>query len=137
MTLTELWKLLDQLEKAFLGISLFVIVIGFLTILISLYMSLNERQREMAILRSVGVSVREITTLLFVEALLLSLFGAILGFVLQYGALTLLGLLLKRSIHFMYLYQRQLLESFLSLVPSFCLVDYLDLFLQLKLIESH
>ena len=80
MTLTELWKLLDQLEKAFLGISLFVIIIGFLTVLISLYMSLNERQREMAILRSVGVSVREITSLLFVEALLLSLFGAIMGF---------------------------------------------------------
>lgn len=87
LTLSELWSLLDQLENAFLGISVFVIIIGFLSILISLYMSLNERQREMAILRSVGVSAKEITLLLLVEATVLSVIGAISAFVLQYGLL--------------------------------------------------
>jgi putative ABC transport system permease protein len=87
MTLTELWGMLDQLEKAFLGISFFVIVIGFLTILISLYMSLDQRQREMAILRSVGVSAKKITMLLLIEATILSVIGALCGFLLQYSLL--------------------------------------------------
>lgn len=95
VTLTELWSLLDQLENAFLGISLFVIVIGFLTILISLYMSLNERKREMAILRSVGVSVKEITLLLLTEATLLSIIGATTGFIFQYGLLFIISPILE------------------------------------------
>ena len=95
MTLTELWGLLDQLENAFLGISLLVIIIGFLTILISLYISLNERRREVAILRSVGVSVKEITLLLVIEATLLSIMGAILGLILQYLLLGIAGPLLE------------------------------------------
>lgn len=91
MTLTELWGMLDQLENAFVGISFFVIVIGFLSILIALYMSLNERQQEMAILRSVGVSARQIVGLLLSEAFFLSLMGGIFGFVLQYGILIVIG----------------------------------------------
>lgn len=97
MALTELWSLLDQVEKAFLGISFFVIGIGFLSILISLYMSLNERQREMAILRSIGVSAREITFMLLTEAAILSLMGALFGFVMQYLALSLLKPILENE----------------------------------------
>jgi putative ABC transport system permease protein len=91
VTLTELWGMLDQLESAFLGVSFFVVVIGFLTILISLYMSLDQRQREMAILRSVGVSAKEITLLLLVEATILSIIGTLLGLILQYFILFSIG----------------------------------------------
>lgn len=91
MTLTELWGMLDQLENAFIGISFFVIIIGFLSILIALYMSLNERQQEMAILRSVGVSAKQIVGLLLSEAFFLSLMGGVFGFALQYLILVLIG----------------------------------------------
>lgn len=91
MTLTELWGMLDQLENAFVGISFFVIIIGFLSILIALYMSLNERQQEMAILRSVGVSAWQIVGLLLSEAFFLSLMGGLLGFILQYTILLGMG----------------------------------------------
>jgi putative ABC transport system permease protein len=84
MALTELWGLLDQLEKAFQGIGLFVILIGFLSVLISLYMSLNERKREMAILRSLGVSTGKITLLFLGEATFLALIGAVVGHGLHY-----------------------------------------------------
>lgn len=95
MTLTELWSLLDQLEKAFLGISFFVVIIGFLSVLISLYMSLNERQREMAILRSVGVSASKITGLLIAEATFLSIIGCLMGFLFQYVFLWILNPILE------------------------------------------
>ena len=84
MTLTELWGLLDQLEQAFLGIGLFVILIGFLSVLISLYMSLNERKREMAILRSIGVTTGKITMLFLIEATLLAFLGGVVGYTLHY-----------------------------------------------------
>ena len=84
MTLTELWGLLDQLEKAFLGISFFVVIVGFLSVLISLYMSLNERKREMAILRSIGVSPGKITGLLIMESTFLAIVGCLFGFILHY-----------------------------------------------------
>ncbi len=91
MTLTELWGMLDQLENAFIGISFFVIIIGFLSILIALYMSLNERKQEMAILRSVGVSAKQIVGLLLSEAFFLSFMGGIFGFILQYILLGVIG----------------------------------------------
>lgn len=84
VVLTELWGLLDQLEKVFLAVSGFVIVIGFFTILISLYMSIDQRRRELAILRSVGVSAGKITSLLLMEAFLLSAAGALAGCLFQF-----------------------------------------------------
>lgn len=95
LTLAELWGLLDQLKNAFLGVGFFVIIIGFLSIFIALYMSLNERQREMAILRSIGVSPSQITLLLFYEATLLSVLGAIMGFILQYLLLAMINPILE------------------------------------------
>ena len=49
----------------------------------------------MAILRSVGVSAKEITLLLFAEASLLSIIGAISGFALQYILLSIVGPILE------------------------------------------
>ena len=95
MTLTELWGILDQLEKALLAISFFVIIVGFLTVIIALFMSLDQRQREIAILRSIGASALQIAALLLVEAILVTLTGAILGFAMQYGLLYLLSPILE------------------------------------------
>ena len=84
MALGELWEILDQLEQVFFGIGLFVIVIGFFTILIALFLSLEQRHKEMLILRSLGVSGKKITLLLLAEASLLSFIGVVSAFVLQY-----------------------------------------------------
>ena len=87
MALGELWEILDQLERVFFGIGLFVIVIGFFTILIALFLSLEQRQKEMFILRSLGVSATRITFLLLAEAALLSAIGVLTAFFLQYAIL--------------------------------------------------
>jgi putative ABC transport system permease protein len=91
MTLAELWGMLSQVENALILISLFVIVLGFFSILISLYMSLNQRTRELSILRSIGVSAQKITILLVLEAFFLSLIGAVFGFGLQYLTLIIIN----------------------------------------------
>lgn len=121
VVLTQLWGLLDQLEKAFLGISLFVIIIGFLTILISLYMSLNERKREMAILRSLGVSAKEITFLLFTEAFILSFIGVTLGFLVQYLLLFIFGPILEDLYGFYLVISKPTVRE---LIISLCFIGF-------------
>jgi putative ABC transport system permease protein len=50
---------------------------------------LNERRRELAILRSVGARPRHLFALLVAEAATLSVLGASLGLILLYGVLAL------------------------------------------------
>jgi putative ABC transport system permease protein len=53
--------------------------------LIALYTSLNERRREMAILRALGAGPIKILFLLVLESSLLTFFGILLGVAMTYG----------------------------------------------------
>jgi putative ABC transport system permease protein len=54
---------------------------------VSIYNSLNERRREMAILRSVGAGPRLIFALMIIEAVLLTVLGAAIGVATMYSLL--------------------------------------------------
>jgi len=56
-TLSELWRALGHFETILLIVSLLVLVAGLLSMLTMLISTLNERRREMAVLRAVGVHV--------------------------------------------------------------------------------
>jgi putative ABC transport system permease protein len=71
-------------------VAAFVLVAGLLGMLTALLTSLNERRREMAILRSVGARPGQIFGLLVSEAAFLALLGAVAGLALQQGLLALL-----------------------------------------------
>lgn len=86
----QLWALIGNVETALLIISSMVVFVAILGMLISIMASLNERRREMAILRAIGASPIEIFTLLAFEALTLSILGIIVGFVSVFGAMLLL-----------------------------------------------
>ena len=84
VALQQLWDLVDVVEIALLAISGFVVLGGLLGMLMAILTSLNERRREMAILRSVGARPWHIFGLLVSEAGLLALAGVILGFATLY-----------------------------------------------------
>ncbi|MCG8435109.1 MAG: FtsX-like permease family protein, partial [Gammaproteobacteria bacterium] len=86
VALSELWQMMSVAERALAIISGFVIFVGLVGILTSILTSLNERRREMAILRSVGARPRHIVLLLVSEAALLAFVGSVLGIALLYGA---------------------------------------------------
>ncbi len=86
----QLWALIGNVETVLLIISSMVVFVAILGMLISIMASLNERRREMAILRAIGASPIEIFTLLAFEALTLSILGIIVGFVSVFGAMLLL-----------------------------------------------
>ena len=87
VALQELWQLMGTAETALTAVSLFVLLAGLLGMSTMLLASLNERRREMAILRSVGARPVHIFSLLASEAVLLTLLGTILGLALLYLAL--------------------------------------------------
>lgn len=84
VALAELWSLLSVAEHALLIISAFVVATGLIGMLTSILMSLNERRREMAILRSVGARPVHIFSLMMTEAGLLAAIGCTLGVSLLY-----------------------------------------------------
>ncbi len=77
--LAELWQVMSTAERVLLAISAFVIAVGLVSILTSILTSLNERRREMSILRATGARPAHIFTLLIAEATFLGLIGAVLG----------------------------------------------------------
>jgi putative ABC transport system permease protein len=84
VALQELWSLMGTAEKALFVVSLFVVLTGLIGMLTAILTSLNERRREMAILRSVGARPWHIASLLIVEAFALALAGVLLGLLLLY-----------------------------------------------------
>lgn len=85
VALGELWRTIGYAEDALAVVTVFVLVVGLLGMLVSLYTSLNERRREMAILRAIGAGPRKIVFLLVAESGLLALAGTVLGVALVYG----------------------------------------------------
>ncbi|CAH0532537.1 hypothetical protein VST7929_00367 [Vibrio stylophorae] len=90
VALQELWQMMNIAEKALTMVSVFVVIAGLLGMLTSMLTSLNERRREMAILRAMGARPKHIYWLLCSEALLLSTLGIALGIALL--MLTITGL---------------------------------------------
>ncbi len=84
VALQELWSLMGTAEKALFVVSLFVVLTGLIGMLTAILTSLNERRREMAILRSVGARPVHIAGLLILEAFTLALAGIALGVALLY-----------------------------------------------------
>lgn len=67
-------------EKSLFAVAALVVAVGLAGLVAVILASLNERRRELAILRSVGATLPQILGLLLIEGILLTLCGAITGF---------------------------------------------------------
>ena len=83
ITLSRLWMLTGNVDKAFKIITLFIIVIALLGMVAMTIAGLNSRRREMAILRSVGASPSNIVSLLLVESIIISIASCIIGYIIM------------------------------------------------------
>lgn len=96
VALTQLWELVGVADRALMIIAAFVVLAGLLGMLTAILTSLNERRREMAILRSVGARPRHVFGLLVAEAGFLAVAGIVAGVVLTFGLLAIAQPLLER-----------------------------------------
>jgi putative ABC transport system permease protein len=72
----------DQLVNLFYALLLLAIVISLFGIANTLALSIHERTRELGMLRAIGMSRRQVRTMIRYEAVITALIGAILGMVL-------------------------------------------------------
>ncbi|HHF3219233.1 ABC transporter permease [Vibrio diabolicus] len=87
VALHELWGMMSVAEQALMAVSGFVVIAGLLGMLSSLLTSLQERRREMAILRAMGARPRHVFSLLISEASLLTAVGIVTGLAGLYAIL--------------------------------------------------
>jgi putative ABC transport system permease protein len=86
---------IDKLVQLVYALLLFAIVISLFGIANTLALSIHERTRELGMLRAIGMSRRQVRTMIRYEAVITALIGAILGMVLGIVFATLIAQPLK------------------------------------------
>ncbi len=86
-TLSEFWRTISTVEQVMFVISGFVLVAGLLGMLTTILSTLNERRREIAVLRAVGARASHVVLLILIETLLVVTAGCVLGVAMLYGLL--------------------------------------------------
>jgi putative ABC transport system permease protein len=84
VALQELWQIVGVAETALIAVSAMVIVTALIGMMATIFSSLNERRREMAIFRAMGARPRVIFAMLVLEAAVMAAIGALLGLILLY-----------------------------------------------------
>ena len=87
VALQELWQIVSIAETALIAVSAMVVITALIGMMATIFSSLNERRREMAIFRAMGARPRVVLGLLVLEAALMAAIGAILGLALLYVGL--------------------------------------------------
>ena len=75
-------KQVDQLVNLIIALLLLAVVISLFGIANTLALSIHERTRELGMLRAIGMSRRQVRTMIRYEAVITALIGAVLGMVL-------------------------------------------------------
>ncbi|TPM24774.1 ABC transporter permease [Mesorhizobium sp. B2-2-2] len=97
LALQEMWALVATAETALFAVSAMVVVTSMLGLSAMILSTLNERRREIAILRSLGARPRTVAGLLVGEATLLTVAGIAIGTAALYAVLVLARPLVDRQ----------------------------------------
>lgn len=87
VALQELWGIVGLAETALLAVSAMVVVTALIGMMATIFSSLNERRREMAIFRAMGARPATILGMLVLEAMVMAAAGAALGVAFLYAGL--------------------------------------------------
>lgn len=79
VALQQLWRLVGPAERALTLIGAFVVLVGIAGMVTVLLATLQQRRREMAVLRAIGARPRHVFCLLILESTWLSTAGALVG----------------------------------------------------------
>ncbi|HKW85134.1 MAG TPA: ABC transporter permease, partial [Burkholderiaceae bacterium] len=91
VALDELWQVVGVGEKALLGMSALVAIVSLAGLVAVVLAGLNERRRELAVLRAVGAGPRHVLWLLAGEGVLITALGVAIGSVASVLLIALAG----------------------------------------------
>jgi putative ABC transport system permease protein len=86
--MVDLFDKIGWFDKVLALVSYLVALVAAASILASIYNSMNERRREIAILRALGARRRAILGAIVLEAAAISAFGMVIAFVFYFGIMT-------------------------------------------------
>jgi putative ABC transport system permease protein len=89
VALGELWSVLGMGENALLAVSALVALVSVVSLMAVVLAGLNERRRELAVLRAVGAGPRHVLGLLTLEGLWVTSAGVFAGLLLAQGGMLL------------------------------------------------
>ncbi|MEW5782418.1 MAG: ABC transporter permease [Pseudomonadota bacterium] len=95
VALDELWQTIGIVEQSLFAVSALVVLVGLAGLAATLLAGLNERRRELAILRSLGAGAGDIFLMLLVEGLAVTLLGALIGCALLAAGIALFAPLMQ------------------------------------------
>ena len=82
-------QVLQPMQRVLLAVAGLVVIVSALSITATLYQAAERRRRDLAVLRALGAHPREIFALVVLEALLVTLLGLAIGWLLGHGGLAL------------------------------------------------
>lgn len=91
VALDELWEIVGAGERGLIAMSALVGLVSVAGLVAVIMAGLNERRRELAILRAVGAGPRQMLFLLALEGALVTLVGVVAGWVACLAVVALMG----------------------------------------------
>lgn len=82
VTLAQLWRNMSTIDTAFFIVTFSVTLIAFIGLLLGLFLSLQQRKNELAILRLMGAQPRQLSMMLLLESTIITVLSVIFGGVL-------------------------------------------------------
>jgi putative ABC transport system permease protein len=83
--------IVDPIQWLLLGLTVLIVIVSGIGILVSIYNSMSERRREIAVMRALGARRGTILTIVLLESILLSLTGGAVGWLLGRGLIAALS----------------------------------------------
>ncbi|HEX4132771.1 MAG TPA: FtsX-like permease family protein [Pirellulales bacterium] len=87
--------ILGNLRTVLLVLAVVVVVVASVGVMVSIYNSMSDRRREVAIMRSLGAGRRTVLVIVLLEATLLALGGGLLGLAMGHGLIGALNPLIE------------------------------------------
>ena len=77
--------IVEPIEWLLLGLTVLIVIVSGIGILVSIYNSMSERRREIAVMRALGARRSTVMAIVLLESILLSLGGGAAGWALGRG----------------------------------------------------
>jgi putative ABC transport system permease protein len=86
--ISELFEgIVGKLQFVLLGMSVLTVIVAGISIMVSIFNSMNDRRHEIAIMRALGARRVTVMATILVESILLSLIGGFFGLLLAHGTI--------------------------------------------------
>ena len=94
----RLFRIVSYVDQILVAMALVVLVSSGISILLALYNTMEQRRRQIAVLRVLGCSPLGIARIVLLEAMAIGIFGAVLGVAVSVGGVKAVAAVMKRTL---------------------------------------